>query len=142
VEMLGRATSASRTYHNGTQRVEVQITSASPMLQNMTALLPTPYAQAAGVKPETIAGRSVSDTGNDNRYITLVAARVIVKVDGNKDTPEPVLRTFVATIDFDAAANWRTEQRGKDEEDVANSWVRAVARVAHVVDGWRTGPAL
>jgi hypothetical protein len=25
-----------------------------------------------------------------------------VKVDGSKDTPEPTLRSFVASIDFDA----------------------------------------
>lgn len=103
VDMLGGATSASRTYHTGTQRVEVQITTDSPMLQNMAALLSTPYAQATGVKTETVDGHSVSYTANDNSYMILVADKVIVKVQGNADTPEPVLRTFVAAIDFDAA---------------------------------------
>jgi len=103
-DMLGGATSATRTYRNGPQRVEVEITTDSPMLQNMAALLATPYAQAAGVTTVAIDGRSVSYTANDNSYMTLVADKVIVKVAGNKDTPEPVLRTFVAAVDFGAAA--------------------------------------
>src|SRR5262249_48327578 len=37
--MLGGGTTASRTYHNGDQRVEVQIMADSPMLQGMAALL-------------------------------------------------------------------------------------------------------
>jgi len=103
VEMLGGGTSASDSYHNGTQRVDVQITTDSPMLQNMAALLQSPYAQAAGVKTVTIAGRNLSYTENDNSYIALISDKIIVKVAGSKDTPEPVLRTFVAAVDFAAA---------------------------------------
>jgi hypothetical protein len=103
-DMLGGATGVSRTYHNGSQRVEVQITTDSPMLQNMAALLSSPYAQAAGAKTVTIDGHSVTYTATDNSYMTLVADKVIVKVAGNEDTPEPVLRTFVAAVDFDDAA--------------------------------------
>ncbi|MBV9251866.1 MAG: hypothetical protein JO227_21820 [Acetobacteraceae bacterium] len=44
----------------------------------------------------------MSYTGSDNGFMTLVAEKVIVKVDGNKETPEPTLRSFVAAIDFEA----------------------------------------
>ena len=100
--MLGGGTSASRVYHNGSQRIEVQITTDSPMLMGMAALLSSPMAAATGVKTETIGGRPMSYTANDNSYMTLVADKVMVKVDANKDTPEPTLRTFVASIDFGA----------------------------------------
>src|ERR1700733_270889 len=48
--MLGGGTSASRIYHNGAQRVQVQITTDSPMLQGMAALIGGPLASASGVK--------------------------------------------------------------------------------------------
>jgi hypothetical protein len=100
--MLGGGTSASRTYHNDTQEVHVQITTDSPMLQGMAALLNSPLAVAAGVRSVTIRDRVVSYTESDNGYMTLVADKIIVKVDGSKTTPEASLRSFVAAIDFDA----------------------------------------
>jgi len=100
--MLGGGTSASRTYHNGAQRVQVQITTDSPMLQGMAALISGPLAAASGIKTVMIGGRAVSYTERDNGYMTLVSDKVILKVDGNKDTPEPTLRSFVASIDFSA----------------------------------------
>jgi hypothetical protein len=102
-ELLGGGISASQTYHNAAQQVQVQITTDSPMLQNMAALLSSPYAKTAGVENVTIAGRSLSYTAGDNSFMTLVAGKVIVKVDGNKATPEATLRTFVTSIDFAAA---------------------------------------
>ncbi len=98
--MLGGGTSATRVYHNGAQRVEVQITTDSPMLMGMAALLSSPMAAASGVKTVTIGGRPISYTANDNSYMTLVADKFMVKIDGSKDTPDTTLRTFVASIDF------------------------------------------
>jgi len=100
--MLGGGTSASRVYHNGEQQVNVQITTDSPMLQGMAALVNSPLAAAAGIKTVMVGGRPVSYTASDNGYMTLIGEKVILKVDGNKETPEPTLRSFVAAIDFDA----------------------------------------
>jgi hypothetical protein len=100
--MLGGGTTASRTYHNGSQRVEVQIIADSPMLQGMAALLNSPLAAMGGMKTVVVNGRRMSYNDSDNSYMTLVADKVIVKVDGNKDTPEPTLKSFVGAIDFAA----------------------------------------
>jgi len=100
--MLGGGTTASRTYHNGSQRVEVQIMADSPMLQGMAALLNSPLAAMGGMKTVVIGGRRMSYNESDNSYTTLVADKVIVKLDGNKDTPEPSLKSFIGAIDFAA----------------------------------------
>jgi hypothetical protein len=100
--MLGGGTTASRTYHNGSQRVEVQIVADSPMLQGMAALLNSPLAAMGGMKTVVVNGRRMSYNDSDNSYMTLVVDKVIVKVDGNKDTPEPTLKSFVGAIDFAA----------------------------------------
>ena len=102
VALLGGGTTASRTYHNGKQRVEVQIIADSPMLQGMAALIGSPLAAAGGMKTVVVGGRRMSYTDNDNSYMTVVADKVIVKFDGNKDTPEPTLKSFIAAMDFAA----------------------------------------
>ena len=98
--MLGGGITASRTYHNGNQQVEVQIMADSPMLQGMAALLASPFAAASGMKTVVVGGRRLSYTENDNSYMGLVADKVIVKVEGSKDTPDATLKSFIGTIDF------------------------------------------
>jgi hypothetical protein len=100
--MLGGGTTASRTYHNGSQRVEVQIMADSPMLQGMAALLGSPLAAMGGMKTVVVGGRRMSYTENENSYMTLVADKVIVKLEGSKETPEPTLKSFIGAIDFAA----------------------------------------
>jgi len=100
--MLGGGTTVSRTYHNGDQQVEVQIITDSPILQGMAALINSPLAAAAGMKTVVIGGRPMSYAPNDNSFMALVAGKTIVKVEGNKATPEPTLRGFIAAVDFAA----------------------------------------
>lgn len=100
--MLGGGITASRVYHDVGQRVEVSIMANSPMLQGMAALLSSAFAAAGGMTTVVIDGRRMSYTDNDNTYMTLVADKMIVKVEGGKDTPDPTLRSFIGAIDFAA----------------------------------------
>ena len=102
VAMLGGGITASRAYHNGDQRVEVQLVADSPMLQGMAALIGSPLAAVAGMKTVMIGGRRMSYTEIDHSYMTLVADKVIVKIEGNSDTPDPTLKSFIGAIDFAA----------------------------------------
>jgi hypothetical protein len=72
------------------------------MLQGMAALLNSPLAAMGGMKTVVITGRRMSYNESDNSYTTLVADKVIVKLDGNKDAPEPTLKSFIGAIDFTA----------------------------------------
>jgi hypothetical protein len=100
--MLGGGTSASRVYHSGTRKVTVQITTDAPMLQGLAALVNGPLAASAGIHMVQVGNRAIAYTESDNGYMALVADKMIVKVDGDKQVPEPELRGFVAGIDFDA----------------------------------------
>ncbi len=99
--MLGGGTTASRSYRMGDQKVDVQITTDSPMLQGMAALISSPLGASSGMKTFTVSGQRVAYTASDNDLMTLVG-KAIVKVDGNTQTPEATLRTFLATMDFSA----------------------------------------
>ena len=100
--LLGGGTTASRKYHSAGQQVEVQIMADSPMLQGMAALLNSPLAAAGGMKTVVIGGRRLSYSADDNSYMTLVADKVIVKVEGDKSVPDTALKGFVGAIGFAA----------------------------------------
>ena len=102
VAMLGGGITASRAYHNGDQRVEVQIVADSPMLQTVAALIGSPLGAFGGMKTVVIGGRRMTYSDNDRSYMTLVADKVIVRIEGNADTPDPTLKSFIAIIDFAA----------------------------------------
>lgn len=98
--MLGGGTTVSRTYHKAEQQVDVQIIADSPMLQGMAMLINSPLAAAAGMKTVVIGGRPMSYAPNDNSFMTLVGGKTIVKVSGNKATPEATLHDFIAAVDL------------------------------------------
>ena len=102
VAMLGGGVTASRAYHNGNQRVEVQIVADSPMLQTVAALISSPLGALGGMKTLVIGGRRYSYNETENSYITLIADKVIVRIDGNSAAPEPTLRSFLNLLDFAA----------------------------------------
>ena len=102
VAMLGGGITASRAYHNGVQQVDVQIVADSPMLQGLAALVGGPLGTIGGMKTVVIGGRRFSYIENDRSYVTLVADKVIVKITGNADAPDPTLRSFITLIDFPA----------------------------------------
>ena len=102
VAMLGGGVTASRVYHNGVQRVEVQLVADSPMLQTVAALIASPLGAIGGMKTVVIGGHRVSYTENDHSYMTLVADKLIVRVEGNSDTPDVTLKSFIGVIDFAA----------------------------------------
>lgn len=102
VAMLGGGVTGSRVYHNGVQRVEVQLVADSPMLQTVAALIASPLGAIGGMKTVVIGGRRMSYTENDHSYMTLVADKVIVRVEGNSDTPDATLKSFIGVIDFAA----------------------------------------
>jgi hypothetical protein len=102
VALLGGGITASRAYRNGSQRVEVQIITDSPMLQAIAALLRSPLGEVGGMQTVVVGGRRMSYTENDPSYTTLVADKVIVKIDGNSATPDATLKSFIGAIDFDA----------------------------------------
>jgi hypothetical protein len=100
--VLGGGITASRTYHNGSQQVQVQFIMDSPAVQAMGAMLNTPLANVAGMKTVVVAGRTVTYAAADNSYLTLVGGKILARVNGSEGTPEPSVRSLVALIDFPA----------------------------------------
>jgi hypothetical protein len=54
------------------------------------------------MKTVIVGGRPMAYAANDNSFMTLVGGKTIVKVSGDKTTPEPAVRGFIAAIDLAA----------------------------------------
>jgi hypothetical protein len=54
------------------------------------------------MKTVVIGGRRMSYTESDHSYMTVVADKVIVRLEGNADTPDVTLKNFIDAIDFAA----------------------------------------
>ena len=99
VAMLGGGVTASRAYHNGDQRVVVQIMADSPMLQTVVALFNSPLGAIGGMRTVVIGGRRMSFNDNDHSYTALIADKVIVRIEGDAGTPDLTLKSFIDIID-------------------------------------------
>ena len=62
--------------------IATQLAADSQLLQGMAALIDGPLAAVAGMKTVTTDGRRMSFTEIDHSYMTLVAHRVIGKIEG------------------------------------------------------------
>ena len=68
----------------------------------MAALLGSPFAAIGGMQTVVVGGLRMSYSPDGNSYITMVADKIIVKVEGSKETPDPTLKSFISIIDFAA----------------------------------------
>jgi hypothetical protein len=100
--MFGGGTSVSRKYSRGDDTVDVSLVTDSPMLQGLGALLGAGLLTGTDNKLVIIDGRKVTYTKSDNSYQTMVAGKVLVKVEGSKGVDDQTLRAYLKAIKFDS----------------------------------------
>src|SRR5262249_10484901 len=61
-----------------------------------------PLGAIGGLKVTVIDERRFSFIENDRSYVAVVGDKVIVKITGNPDTPDPTLKSFIGLMDFPA----------------------------------------
>lgn len=98
--MLGGGTSISRKYNKKNDNIEISLITGSPILQQMGALLGVGLMTSSDMKLSIIDGRKMTYTKSENSYQTMVANKVLVKVEGSKGVEDAPLRAYVAAIDF------------------------------------------
>jgi hypothetical protein len=100
--MFGGGTSVSRKYGRGDDTVDISLITDSPMLQGLGALLGAGLLTGTDNKLVIIDGRKVTYTKSDNSYQTMVAGKVLVKVEGSKGVDDQTLRAYLKAIKFDS----------------------------------------
>jgi hypothetical protein len=81
--------------------VTVSILADSPLLQAMSALASSGLAALGGVRTLIVNGRRTLYLKEDNAFTTIVADRILVRVEGS-DQSEETLKQFLTLVDFSA----------------------------------------
>lgn len=97
--MMGGGTSIVREYRKGDETVEISIFGDSPMVQAM-AMMFSGAVSGPDSRLVIIDGRKVNYSKNDNSYQTLVANKVLVKVEGSEGVDDKTLRSYLRAIKF------------------------------------------
>ena len=100
--MFAGGTGVSRKYRKGGDDVEISILAESPLIQAMSAVITNPLVASMAGRVAVIGGRRFTFITSDNAYVTLVADKVLVRVQGSSGLNDAALRPFVAALDFAA----------------------------------------
>lgn len=92
--LLGGATTVVRHYHKGNQSVEVNVTTDSPMVQGMGALLGSALMAGGDNKLVILDGRKLTYTKSDNSYQCLIGGKALVKVSGDPSVDDATLKAY------------------------------------------------
>lgn len=98
--MFGGGISVTRKYTKGADNVEISLITDSPMMQGLGALLSSGMITSNDMKLLVVDGRKVTYTKSENSYQTMVAKKVLVKVEGSKGIDERTLRGYLAAVRF------------------------------------------
>jgi hypothetical protein len=99
-EMLGGGTNVSRRYTKGDSSVEISVTTDSPIVSGMGALLGNAMFTSSDNKLVVIDGRKTTYTKSDNSYQAMVG-KALVKVEASKDVDDDTLKGFYKSIRLD-----------------------------------------
>lgn len=100
--LFGGGTGVTRKYRKGDADVEISILAESPLVQAMSAVIGNPMVAAAAGRVVVIGGRRFTFMTSDNAFVTLVADKVLVRVQGSSGMTDAAIRPFVAALDFTA----------------------------------------
>jgi hypothetical protein len=99
VAMMGGGTTAKRDYTKGEETVEISLLSDSPMIQGMAMMFSGAMAGPDN-KLVVIDGRRIMYSKSDNAYQTIVANKVLVKIEGSQGVDDQTLRSFLKAVKF------------------------------------------
>ena len=97
---FGIGSSVSRKYARDNESVEISLTTDSPIMQGLAAIISNPMIASAAGKTLVIGGRRMNYIKSDNSFVTMVADRVLVRVQGSSGVSEDALRAFLALLSF------------------------------------------
>lgn len=104
--MFGGGISAERRYtrkaDGKVETVTISITTDSPLMQSMGMMFSNPMFMGQDNKLIVINGEKTIANERDNSLTSMVANKVMVKVDGDKKVPSEVLKDYFKSIDFKA----------------------------------------
>ena len=104
--MFGGGISAERRYtrktDGKTETITISITTDSPLIQTMGMMFSNPMFMGQDNKLLVINGEKTIANERDNSLTSMIANKVMVKIDGNKQVAAEALKEYFKSIDFKA----------------------------------------
>jgi len=108
--MFGGGISAERRYTRKTEdkseAITISITTDSPLMQSMGMMFSNPMFMGQDNKLSVINGEKAIVNERENSLTSMVANKVLVKVDGDKNVEAEVLKEYFNSIDFKAIKDY------------------------------------
>jgi len=108
--MFGGGISAERRYtrkeEGSNAAVTISITTDSPLMQSMGMMFSNPMFMGQDNKLTVINGEKAIANERDNSLTSMVANKVLVKVDGDKNVTPEILKDYFKSIDFKAIKDY------------------------------------
>ena len=108
--MFGGGISAERRYtrksEGSSETVTISITTDSPLMQSMGMMFSNPMFMGQDNKLIVINGEKAIANERDNSLTSMVANKVLVKVDGDKNVTTETLKEYYKSIDFKAIKDY------------------------------------
>lgn len=108
--MFGGGISAEKRYtrkaEGKTETITISITTDSPLMQSMGMMFSNPMFMGQDNKLTVISGEKAIANERDNSLTSMVANKVMVKIDGNKKVSPETLKEYFKSIDFKAIKDY------------------------------------
>ena len=108
--MFGGGISAEKRYtrktENKTETITISITTDSPLIQTMGMMFSNPMFMGQDNKLLVINGEKAIANERDNSLTAMIANKVMVKIDGNKQVAADDLKEYFKSIDFKAIKDY------------------------------------
>lgn len=104
--MFGGVISAEKRYtrkvDGKTETITISITTDSPLIQTMGMMFSNPMFMGQDNKLIVINGEKTIANERDNSLTSMIANKVMVKIDGDKNVAVDALKEYFKSIDFKA----------------------------------------
>ncbi len=108
--MFGGGISAEKRYtrkaEGKTETITISITTDSPLIQTMGMMFSNPMFMGQDNKLLVINGEKTIANERDNSLTSMIANKVMVKIDGDKKVSPETLKEYFKAIDFKAIKDY------------------------------------
>ena len=108
--MFGGGISAERRYtrkaEGKIENLTISITTDSPLMQSMGMMFSNPMFMGQDNKLMVISGEKAIANERDNSLTSMIANKVMVKIDGDKNVSSETLKEYFNSIDFKAIKDY------------------------------------
>lgn len=100
--MFGRGIVVGKTYTKERARVEISLTTDSPLLSSMAMMFSNPAMMGGNSRLVVINGEKFLHDERKNQYQSLIANKILLSIKGNSKTDDADVKSYLKQLDIKA----------------------------------------